>query len=244
MKEILTAPFISLFILSDIGYRNELTFMKEKSIVIENKVKKSAVRKAQSLQQNESNIQLLFSGTLAKSTGVFTAIELAKKLHEVDKRIALEIIGYCPKPDVVNRIRKAIEGYEFIRLTGGDQLVPHEKIMETIGKSHFGIISYPPNPSTENTLPTKLFEYVGSQLPILMVNYTYWIDQCTPYPAAIAFDPDAINVHELHQKMVATRFYLEPPQPSVYWEIEAEKFINCIESLYNQLVTTNKPQSI
>jgi hypothetical protein len=231
MKEIITAPFISLFILSDIGYRNELTFMKKKCIVIENKVKRSAVRKAQSLQPNAPNIRLLFSGTLAKSTGVFIAIELAKSLHELDPRFILEIIGYCPQPDVLHRIKMAIEGYDFIRLTGGDHLVPHEKIMETIGKSHFGIISYPPNPSTENTLPTKLFEYIGSQLPILIVNYSYWLDQCEPYPAAVTFDPHAFDAGSLLQKMLSTMFYLKPPHSSVYWESEAEKFLTCITLL-------------
>lgn len=228
IKEIVNTPFISRFILSDIGYQDELTFMRKKSIVIENKVKKSAICKARPLESNELHIRLLFSGTLATSTGIFTAIDLARRLHEIDQRISLEIIGYCPKPDVLHQIKSAIENTAFIRLTGGDQLVPHETIMEAIGRSHFGIISYPPNPSTRNTMPTKLFEYIGSCLPILLIDYAYWVEQCRPYSAAIPFDPKSIEPRQLLEEMLTKSFYEYEPGPGIYWESEADRFVNDI----------------
>lgn len=231
IKEILNTPFISRFILSDSGYQDELTFMKKKSVVIENKVKKSAIRKAHPLGSNALHIRLLFSGTLATSTGVFTAIDLARQLHEIDQRISLEIIGYCPKPDVMLQIKSAIENIGFIHLTGGDQLVPHETIMEAIGRSHFGIICYPPNPSTRNTIPTKLFEYMGSNLPILLINYAYWVEQCRPFSAAIPFDPKSIEPRQLLEEMLTKSFYQNEPGPDIYWESEAGRFVDEVRML-------------
>ncbi len=189
-------------------------------------MKKSGIRKAQPLEPDARHIRLLFSGTLATSTGIFTAIDLARRLHEIDQRISLEIIGYCPKPDVLHQIKSAIQNITFIRLTGGDQLVPHETIMEAIGGSHFGIISYPPNPSTRNTMPTKLFEYLGSCLPILLINHAYWVGQCRPYSAAIPFDADSIEPRKLLEEMLTKSFYQHEPGPGIYWESEADRFVD------------------
>lgn len=231
LKEMINAPFISHFILSDVGYQNELPFTKNKCIVIENKVKKSLVRKARPLEPTVRHIRLLFSGTLAKSTGVFTAIDLAKKLHELDSRISLKIIGLCLKEDVWQKIKSSIKDSTFIEVVGGDQLVPHEMIMEAIGTSHFGIIAYPPNPSTQNTMPTKLFEYIGSHLPILLISNASWIDRCKSYPAAIPFHPDQYNAVELLNKMINTSFYSSPAREDIFWEGEAQKLMALIDNL-------------
>ncbi|HEX5168549.1 MAG TPA: hypothetical protein VFW11_05205 [Cyclobacteriaceae bacterium] len=230
IKEVMNVPFISLFVLSDYGYKDEMIFMKKKSIVVENKVKKNSVR-ARRVNPTGRDIKLLFSGTLAESTGVFTAIELARKLHAVDQSIVLEIIGYCSKREVLTRIRKVIGPLPFIRLTGGDQLVPHDHIMQAISRAHFGIISYPPNPSTRNTMPTKLFEYIGSFLPILLINHPYWVNQCRRYNAAIPFDANEINAVDLLQKMRTGRFYNQQPSADIYWENEAVKLTKAISNI-------------
>jgi len=230
VKEILHTPFISHFILSDYGYRDELTFMQKKSIVIENKVKRSSIIKSSGTPEKNS-VRLLFSGTLAESTGVFTAVELATQLHAVNSNVSLKIIGYCAQSNVLRQIKTVIEPLDFVQLEGGDQLVPHHRIMEVIGHSHFGIISYPPNPSTRNTMPTKLYEYLGSHLPILLINYRLWVDRCQPYPAAITFDPDRYEPGTILQQMLATQFYITHPEVDVFWENEAEKLFKALKSV-------------
>jgi hypothetical protein len=231
LKEIISTSFIDHFILSDVGYQDELTFTKKKRVVIENKVKKSSVQKAHPFKSSDPHIKLLFSGTLAKSTGVFTAIELAKKLHELDSRIKLKIIGHCLKEDVWQKIKSSIKELPFVEVVGGDQLVPHEMIMESIGQSHFGIIAYPPNPSTQNTMPTKLFEYIGAHLPILLINHTLWEDYCKIYPAAIRFQPHEYDAADLLSRMVTTSFYATAPGENILWEGEARKLIALIARL-------------
>lgn len=229
LKEILYTPFISTFIFSDYGYGEELTFMRSKSIVIENKVKRSSLKDA-SRASNQNSIRLLFSGTLAVSTGVFTAIDLCKKLHAVDSRVSLRIIGYCAQASVLKQIHEEIRGHSFIQLEGGDQLVPHDEVMKAISNSHFGIISYPPNPSTRNTMPTKLFEYVGACLPILLIDYKPWMDRCEPYPAAITFNPVEYNADDILSQMFTKQFFTTLPGKDIFWENEAEKLIQAINS--------------
>jgi hypothetical protein len=229
-KEILVAPFVNGFILSDTGYLDELTFVKGKAKVIENKVKASSIRPP---IQNPSGkaTRLLFSGTLAESTGIFIALDLAEKLHELDAGVRLTIIGYCALEDTLRRINQAINAKDFIRLTGGDRRVPHDEIMAEVARSDFGIIAYPPNPSTKNTVPTKLYEYLGSQLPIVLITHPAWMERCARYSAAVVFDPTSIKAGALLEQMKNTTFYTTLPGDEVLWESEGRKLIELVDGL-------------
>ena len=162
---------------------------------------------------------------------MFTAIDLADKLYEHDNSIRLRIIGYCSQPETLLQVRKIIENRNYIELFGGDRLVPHDKIMRAIAAAHFGIIAYPPNPATENTVPTKLFEYVSSRLPVLLINHKPWIHRCLAYQAALVFDPNNPDAFTLLQKMKSTAFYIDPPGDDIFWESEAEKLVQVINGL-------------
>jgi glycosyltransferase involved in cell wall biosynthesis len=227
LKEIILAPAIDYFTLAEKGYEDELPFLKKNYIVLENKLRKpsgSFTRKS----ILDKNIHLLFSGTLAESTGVFEAINLARSLHAQEPRIRLTIIGYSSQVSVLNRIKHITEQHHYISLIGGDTLTPHTDIIREIFQSDFGIISYPPNKSTENCVPTKLFEYTGCTLPILLVNHTPWIERCTAYAACIPIDFKNPNIpailHDMHHK----QFYPDTPH-GVYWEEEAGKLINLMD---------------
>jgi hypothetical protein len=237
MKEWVTAPFIDHFILAEAGYRRELKFPGERTTIIENKFKKpQAIRPLRDVNKN-GTIQLLFSGTISDSTGVFIAIDLAEKLHALRPEIRLTIIGYCALPETFNRLKAAIATKNFIQLIGGDQLVPHHDILKAIEKADYGVISYPPNPSTANSIPTKLFEYLGSHLPILLIHHTPWIDLCSPYPAAIPFHADHIAPEKMLHLMTSTNFYIIPPT-DVYWEPEEHKLLHLLSRFSESQIKT------
>jgi glycosyltransferase involved in cell wall biosynthesis len=229
LKEVVTSIFVDHFFLAERGYENELRFLPSRKTILENKIKRpdhDIVRKPVS---EEETIQLLFSGTLAEITGVFTAIELAIKLHDHDARIRLHIIGYAAQTDVLIRIRNKINPCPFIELTGGDDLVPHDQIIQSIIQSDFGIIAYPPNPATEQSVPTKLYEYLGYRLPILLIDHPEWQAYCARSQAAIVFNPGHINAVAILQQMLSQRFYTSPVD-DVFWNSEEMKLIDAISS--------------
>jgi hypothetical protein len=227
IKEIILAPVVDYFLLAEKGYRDELPFLKKKYIVLENKLQKPAVEfpKKSSV---DKNIHLLFSGTLAESTGVFDAINLAHSLHAQEPRIRLTIIGYSAQATIYNRIKRITEQHHYISLVGGDTLIPHSDIVKEIFQSDFGIISYPPNKSTENCIPTKLFEYTGCKLPVLLVNHAPWVERCDTYTACIPIDFKNPDIPAILHDMAHKQFYQVTPY-DVYWEEEAGKLINLIE---------------
>lgn len=226
--EKILSPFVDRMIVSEKGYLKELPFTASETVVIENKVKRHTI--APRVPTHPRNgMKLIFSGTLAESTGVFTAIQLATTLHESDPDLTLTIIGYCAQRETLQRIKELTDGRDFIRLEGGDRLVPHDEIMSAIASADFGIIAYPPNPSTRNTVPTKLYEYLGSQLPILLINHPPWMELCAPYAAALIFDPRFIKSETLLPQMRTPRFYTSPPGDDVFWEPEGRKLVALVE---------------
>jgi glycosyltransferase involved in cell wall biosynthesis len=219
-KEMLLTPLFHGVLLAEKCYANELPFVRSKSLVLENK----AVVPANFIRQPPADkIKLVFTGTLAESTGVFQAISLALKLHQLNPKVELEIIGYCALPATLLKIKSAIAGCSFIKLTGGDQLVPHTEILEAIRTASFGIICYPPAPHIRGKVPTKLYEYLACQLPILLQPEPAWIELCEPHHAAIAVDFDNPDFPKILAQLNDS-FYTSQPM-NVTWRDEEAQFL-------------------
>lgn len=234
-KEALTAPYVDHFFLAEKGYEQELKFPGVKSTVLENKVRISmkARRVPVSLLARDT-VQLIFSGTLAETTGVFTAIDLAVKLHVIDDRFRLTIIGYCAQSRVLERIRLLIRPRPFIELIVRESPIPHPEIFEHIRAADFGLVTYQINPSTMNSIPTKLYEYLGFKLPILLTNHKPWVEFCLPYHAAVVFDALHIDSSAIYHDMMTKFFYTAEPS-LVYWESEEPKLLRVVDGLVSAL---------
>jgi len=230
-KETITAKYVDHFFLAELGYEKELKFPGTRSTVLENKVRiaEAEVKTPTSIQLN-TTINLIFSGTLAESTGVFTAIDLAVKLHVIDERFRLTIIGYCARHRVLEKIRLLIKPRAFIQLIARESPVPHTEIFKHIRKADFGLITYEINPSTMNSIPTKLYEYLGFRLPILLVNHKPWVEFCYPCAAAVVFDSHHFDAAALYEEMLGRTFYTAEPS-AVYWETEEPKLLRVVEEL-------------
>ncbi|RAV99627.1 glycosyltransferase family protein [Pseudochryseolinea flava] len=224
LKEKLAQRFIDHYLLAEACYEEEMTFPHEKISIIENKLKRPHIFARQKRDPNVHH--LLFTGTLSESTGIFVAIQLAEALHTRNANIRLTIVGYAPMTDTYNRIRSTIENKPFIRLIGGNELVPHDTIVESIANADFGIIAYPPNASTENAIPTKLYEYLGMKLPILLIENKRWENICHQYSAAVRFPAQGdLNADALLEAMRTQPFYTTEPT-NIFWESEVHQLLN------------------
>ncbi|UII26310.1 glycosyltransferase [Fulvivirga maritima] len=238
-KEYLSTLLFDHYILAEKQYAEEFSFSQKKHTIIENKYlphphfESPKIREKKSLKNSEK-IRLIFSGTIAESTGVFEAISLAKKLHLLDPKIRLKIVGFCSLPETLKRVKMEVENHHFISLKGGDKLVSHQTILSHIQEADFGIICYPHNKSTINSMPTKLYEYLGSHLPIILQNHDRWVQLCQQYNAGITIDFDEVNPEELLSKMKQTEnFYSTTPGEEILWHSEENKLTNLIDLTIN-----------
>ena len=229
--EYLSSPVIAHNLLAERNYEQEFSFTKGKSTIIENKFKKlGEISRKEKMQDN--TIQLLYSGTIAESYGIFDAITLAEKLHAIDHNIRLKIIGYCASQNTLNKISQLINNKSFIEVLGGNKLIAHQDILTAIQEADFGLISYKPNKSTENCIPTRIYEYLGLQLPFVLPKNPHWEETCQPFNACISIDYMNYDAGDILTQLKTKTFYdTTPPDPNIYWESEAKKLLQVVEAL-------------
>lgn len=219
-KERFVAGLIDHFILAEQIYAAQLGFVNGRFTVVENK----SVYKAAAPRTRHRVVNFLFSGTLARSTGVLEAINIADHLHEANPEITLTIAGYIPTKDDLEMIENAVNGKPFISLIGGRSLVPHFTINRLIEGADVGIVSYPSSPAVEGRIPTKLYEYMALRLPILAVGSFSWEGMLSQYAAGMAHQTGALDAAKTLKFFTENDFYPQLPAQCL-WENEAPKIL-------------------
>lgn len=177
LMERLVAPAFNHFILAEACYENELPFIGKRYTVIENKFLAPPNWQTPPPRfPTKGNIKLLYSGTIAEHYGIWETLALAKKLYKVDNSLTLTIIGYCAQESLWKKLEKEIATMPFVKLIGGNKLVPHALILNEISKANLGLLTYQINDSSKNRIPTKLFEYTANNLTLLITNHQPWLE--------------------------------------------------------------------
>ena len=133
-------------------------------------------------------------------------------------------MGYCAMPHFLTKIKDEISGSNFIKLIGGRTLVPHQKILSEISNADVGIVIYSVNPSTESSIPTKLYEYLALGLPVLISHNKQSHELVEKLQAGITL-PNDINFKALAEQL-KSGYFKQSNEPSLYWEAEGEKLID------------------
>jgi glycosyltransferase involved in cell wall biosynthesis len=228
-----TKPFISHYILAERNYEKEFSFSKGNSLILENKYRKLKSEPEVIKRKKSSHgtaIRLLYSGTISEEYGIFEAIDLAGKLYEINQNITLVIIGYCSNLQILDKLLNAIKNKKYISLTGGGSLVSHRLIIEEISRADFGLLSYQPNPSTENCVPTRLFEYQAHSLPMIIQENKLWKEICEPDHSAIFINYKEFDPKRLYEQMLSQCFYPNGNGSESLWIEEETKLRKLLQS--------------
>ncbi|GEO03698.1 glycosyl transferase family 1 [Adhaeribacter aerolatus] len=236
LTERFTAPFIDYYFLAESSYAAELPFLKNKFLILQNKYWPDSEESNQKVpfpgrQLPPDNIQLLYSGTISELYGVFRSIHLVEALNRIAPIFKLTIIGYCPQPAVLAKLKACIAGKAAITLIGGDYLVPHPEILAAIKKSHVGLLPYQPHPSTFNCVPTKLFEYLGNALPVIIQQNPLWETFIQKYSAGLAIDFGNMDAPAIYETLRSQIFYRNTTLTEVFWQSEEEKLFNWVKTI-------------
>jgi glycogen(starch) synthase len=225
--EHLSAPFIAAFFLAERSYLQELPFLGGRSLILENKFKPYGAAPGPGpvspVTLGPGPIRLLYSGTISELYGVFEAIDLCYRLNQVKPVFSLTIVGHCPQPDILHRVQTAIRDKPYIRLEGGDHLVPHHRIIAAMRESHLGLLPYHPHPSLSRCRPTKLFEYLAAALPVLVQHNPYWQPLILEKEAGILLDFHAYQPADLVEQILTGTFYARKNLGDLYWDSEEQK---------------------
>jgi hypothetical protein len=227
VKERLCAPFVSQFWLAEACYAQELSFVRDESLVLENK--SLFFRETGPITLASSpHIRLLFSGTVAEENGVFEAVHLVIALHQLDKRYHLHIIGCCHQVHTERKLREmAALHADYIQLDVSNLPMSYEVIREAIFHATMGLVCYRPQKNFKDKMPTKLYEYSAAGLPVLLQQNSLWEQYCHPLQNALIVDFQEIDYKEIHWNIQKYSFYPSgnKAMEKCTWQEEAQKLI-------------------
>lgn len=226
------AESITHFLLAEESYAHELEFLEAgKYTVIGNKYKPAPnyTLPATPVQLAQQPLRLLYSGTIAEVYGVFEAISIAEGLHQLDPSTTLTIIGYSARRHTLEQLQERIKGKAYIKLVGGDKLVPHQQILQRIKESNLGLLPYRPHPSTERCIPTKLYEYMAYALPVLVQQNPLWQSITEAATAGLSIDFKQVSPEQLLTRIRQQRFYTSGIPPHIFWKEEEAKLLQIVK---------------
>jgi glycosyltransferase involved in cell wall biosynthesis len=227
LKERIAAPLIERFLLAEQSYEQELPFARARGVVIGNKVSRDDIPlMVRPRDLRKGPLKLVFTGTLSELTGVFIAIDVAAALHDIHP-VRLTIAGFCPQASERAKLMERCRALDFVSLKTADAPVSHREIMAAIAEADVGIVSYPRNPATWDCMPTKLYEYMASRLPLILIDNPRWVKLAASFAAAVVFDPADFDPVAMLESLRSGKFYTSDPE-DVYWDSEAEKLRNIL----------------
>jgi glycosyltransferase involved in cell wall biosynthesis len=223
-----TAALIDRFSLAEKVYQKQLTFIHSRFEVIENKaVIPAGLQRTQS--QKKRSTTFLYSGTIAAHYGIFDAVNFIKQLHARNGDTELRIVGFAPDQKVLKLLCEQIADCDYIHMTGGNTLVPHHQVLNEIARADFCVLPYQPNESTEGRLPTKLFECLALETPVIITPNITWNNIITENNAGIIYDfrfgnlpIDQIEHNSYYGNNLADRYL---------WRTEASRLKQMVEQL-------------
>ncbi|PIB35488.1 hypothetical protein BFP72_08830 [Reichenbachiella sp. 5M10] len=234
-KERLLAPFFDHYLLAEKCYKQELSYLRDRYTILENKTLPSAVVHKRP-RKSDAPIRLLFSGTVTANTGILQALRIAQSIADSES-IELHIVGHCSE----EALYKELQQHEapWLQLNISKTPLPYYEIEHAIAQADVGIISYSINPSNARCMPTKVYEYCARKLPILYESGCHWeafihdnglglgVDFNSP-------DPNAIRAF-LHTAVTST-----PPNQGAQkalWHTEELKLMKLFEKEINNKST-------
>ncbi len=221
-------PFINKYFLAEKIYSEQLLFTKGKSIILENKVIMHENLQIIRPTMNDT-ITFVYTGTIAEHYGIFEAIQFIKQIHDINRNVELIIIGFAPDREVYKKIIAATKNYDFINIKGGDRLIPHNQIINQLLKADFCLMPYQQNQSTAGRIPTKLYECLSLEMPVVISHNTAWNDLVRQNNAGIIHDFTSNLIPEDILKHVT--YYGNNLSSNYLWKNEEIKLIKVIEEL-------------
>ncbi|MGY3087268.1 glycogen(starch) synthase [Hymenobacter sp. UYAg731] len=229
-------------ILAETSYAAELPFLSQlppaRVVVLENKYQPQPgeILRPQplALPPLAAPLRLLYSGTISELNGVWEAVALARELRAAwPGGVRLTIVGFCQLPELLGQLREQAAGNsDWLALIGGDELVPHARIVAEIGRSHLGLLAYRAHPSTERCRPTKLFEYLAHGLPVLTAPNPLWQELLSMHEAGLSVDfGQSIDGPALVARLQSHSFYPNGIPTDALWAGEGKKLWHLLDSV-------------
>lgn len=137
---------------------------------------------------------IVYAGALTKERGIFELIQAYEGIIEKIPDARLLIIGNFIDSVFENYIHDYIDSkmLKGVRFTG---FIPHEQVIVHLKKSAIGAIILQPVERYKKAVPVKLFEYMMSEIPVIISDFEFNREIMQDTNCGIVVDPE--NIREI-----------------------------------------------
>ena len=197
---------------------HELPLPAEKCTILENKYQPV---QWETTIPPVSETRFVFSGTISHASGILQAISLIRDFHQAGYAVKLTVVGQVPDYQLRRQLQAINE--PFLRLAVDEKPVAHTLVLQHMREADFGIVAHQPDASNVHCIPTRIYELLGLQKPILLQKNAFWEAVVEPYQAALVLDFNDYKAPEIWKQLQQTTFYTTHPGSEVTWASEAPK---------------------
>jgi len=230
LNELICKPYINGFMLAESIYDQQMNLPRDKTIVIDNKA--YIPESLENSKNKKSNlIKLIYSGTIAQHYGIFDAIDFVDCLIEHEENVHFTIVGHTHQSNIYKKLLKCIEGKSYITLKGGTVLAPHDQILMALKDADFCLLPYQENKSTAGRIPTKLFECLAMEVPMIINSNPTINPYITKNNAGIIYDFQSkfcFDVNDLKKT-----YYGINAAEKYKWNTNIDKLISFVNRIIN-----------
>jgi glycosyltransferase involved in cell wall biosynthesis len=228
MTEYICSPLVNMFFLAEKVYQKQLRFIGKRYQIIENKTI-IPVDLLNRPQLSNNKTIFLYSGTIAEHYGIFEAILFIDRLYQIYQNIELRIVGFAPDKRIFEKVRGMTQQKNYINIVGGDTLIPHYLILKEISTSDFCLLPYRKNRATEGRIPTKLYECLAMEKPVIISPDPIWETIISENNAGIAWDFTDESLPD--QKLFGKSYYGNNLSMQYQWKAESKVVCQAVDDL-------------
>jgi glycosyltransferase involved in cell wall biosynthesis len=215
-----------------------IPFDSNRTVVVQNKYQPPNVDEVRAFQLPVGMPMMLVSGTLAENWGIFNAIDLWIAINRLHP-LVLVMAGHSQDANLVDEaIQRAKEsgfGDRFL-MVGGKSYVPYEEIVALTKVCTFGVALYALKANIKERIPTKFFEFMAHQKPILFTANEAWDDlnEQLDFGMSISWPPTQDNIVRIVERflMKPNDFYRKPISKTDWsWETESQAMLDLMRKI-------------
>ena len=184
---------------------------------------------------------MLYCGTISNAWGLSRSLELWNLLKEMEP-IDFIIAGHTHDRELIDEIQDwtGEDGDEgSVRLMGGLNYLPYEEIVTLINGCLFGTALYDPAPHIKDKVPTKFYEFMGMEKPLVFTNNPRWkkLNEQFDLGISVSYPFKSHKLERIYHELIQQRkpfFERNMTEADWSWDYEKKALLKMVKKVLGE----------